>query len=76
MAQDWMFQPDVLRSDPGDTGRGEAEGSSVAEVQPGSISLGVSLALGESCLLSAVAAASSRSVLVNNSVSHPYELRV
>lgn len=60
----------------GDTGRGEAEGSSVTEVQPGPSSLGASLALGESCLLSAVAAASSRSVLVNNSVSHPFEPRV
>lgn len=69
-----MLQPDLLRRDPG--AGGEAEGTSFGEVQPGSISLGVSLALGESCLLSAVAAASSHSVLVNNSVSHTYEPRV
>ena len=58
-----------------EAGSGEAEGRSArGQLRQGALP-GVSLAWGEPYPLSAAATAAP-SILVNNSVSHPYEMRV
>lgn len=65
----------TAKGDPWEAGSGEAEGSSArGQLRQGALP-GVSLAWEEPCPLSLVAAAAP-SIPVNNSVSHPYEMRV